>query len=97
MNIRWDLLPETLTFLGGLALTWPALRAGRVLGQAQKNAELALTDEDPTAKGIFDLFSKAYTAKSWKKSDQRWLIFGLLLSVAGGFIALVNHYRNPVA
>lgn len=97
MSMRWDLLPEALTLLGGMALTWPALRAGRVLGLAADAARRAKNkDIEDTARKIFGRFGTAWTADSWRPSDQRWLLIGVILSALGGLLALFQHWKHPL-
>ena len=93
--MRWDLLPDVLTLAGGGALTWPALRAGHVLGRAAKAAKNSVTARDDSAKDIFGMFKQAYQSDSWRRSDQVWLLLGLILSLAGGLLTLLQHWREP--
>jgi hypothetical protein len=96
LRLRWDLLPDALALLGGLALTWPALRAGRVLGLAADAAKRAKNKQtEETARKIFGRFGNAWTAESWRPSDQRWLLIGVIVTAAAGILALIQHWRHP--
>lgn len=77
------------SLLGGIMLTWPALRAGRVLAGAAKMNRGAQAASDPTAARIFGRLHAAYLADQWRHSDQLWLYAGLLVTVLAGAADLI--------
>jgi hypothetical protein len=91
-----DLIPDALSLLGALALTWPALRAGHVLTRAAAMARGEKAATSMVSKNIFRRLQAAYLAESWRRSDQGFLWIGLGLTLLGGVATLVSKWHAPL-
>jgi hypothetical protein len=86
-----EVAASSCSLCGALLLTWPALRAGRVLNRAAHMAKGAERASDPVSANIFRRFQEAFAHDTWRPSDQRLLWAGLIVTLLGG--ALDMYYR----
>ena len=90
-----EVASSSCSLAGALLLTWPALRAGRLLTRAAHMAQGAERASDPVSAHIFRRFQAAFAHDSWRPSDQRLLWAGLIATLLAGALDMFSKLSAP--
>jgi hypothetical protein len=90
-----EVASSTCSLSGALLLSWPALRAGRVLNRAAHMGQGAEHAADAVSANIFRRFQAAFARDTWRPSDQRLLWAGLIATLLGGALELFYKLSAP--
>jgi hypothetical protein len=90
-----EVASSTCSLAGALLLTWPALRAGRLLNRAAHMAQGAEHASDPVSANIFRRFQAAFARDTWRPSDQRLLWAGLIATLLAGALDMFYQLSAP--
>ena len=90
-----EVAASSCSLSGAVLLTWPALRAGRVLNRAAHMARGAEQAADPVSANIFRRFQAAFARDTWRPSDQRLLWAGLMATLLGAALDMISRLNAP--